>query len=206
MTESERNKLAKQHLPLVKKISLQMHNKCSAVDYDEIEGFGWFGLVNAMNKYDSSRSEMTFTQYAAYCILHAIRKGISQTGSEITVSYYYRKKAKEGDFEIPTVISRDSLFDGENEDHLIEMGVTDKEPSVDNAWNVLIDRIKENFPTDWSNMFFDEFGLDGHEVVKCKDIAINQGVSACLITKRTKKMIDFIKNDEELSELLRELL
>ena len=50
------------------------------------------------------------------------------------------------------------------------------------------------------------YGLDGHDVEKGKDIAERLGISGCLVTKRTKKIIEFIKNDKELSSILRDLL
>ena len=42
--------------------------------------------------------------------------------------------------------------------------------------------------------------------ISAKDIAERLGISGCLVTKRTKKIIEFIKNDPELSSLLRDLL
>jgi hypothetical protein len=55
-------------------------------------------------------------------------------------------------------------------------------------------------------MFYSVYGLYGHEVEKSKDIAKRFGISGCLVTKRMKKMIKFIQDDPELSEILRELL
>ena len=202
MTELERNNLAKQFLPLVKKISNQMYDKCS-LDYEEIEGFAWEGFVKAMNSYDETRSSMSFASYAAYGIRHAIQDGIYDTSSTIAVSYYMRKKMSERGEASPTAISIEKNY--ENEDHLSQLGFED-ETLFDNPWQVLIQKLSENFPRDWVDMFCDEYGLNGHPVVKCKEIAERLGVSGCLITKRTKKMHEFISSNDELRELLRELL
>ena len=202
MTELERNNLAKQFLPLVKKISNQMYDKCS-LDYEEIEGFAWEGFVKAMNSYDETRSSMSFASYAAYGIRQAIQDGISDTSSTIAVSYYMRKKMSERGEASPTAISIEKNY--ENEDHLAQLGFED-ETLFDNPWHVLIQKLSENFPKDWVDMFCDEYGLNGHPVVKCKEIAERLGVSGCLITKRTKKMHEFISSNDELRELLRELL
>ena len=202
MTELERNNLAKQFLPLVKKISNQMYDKCS-LDYEEIEGFAWEGFVKAMNSYDETRSSMSFASYAAYRIRHAIQDGISDTSSTIAVSYYMRKKMSERGEDTPTAISIEKNY--ENEDHLAQLGFED-ETLFDNPWQVLIQKLSENFPEEWVDMFCDEYGLNGHPVVKCKEIAERLGVSGCLITKRTKKMHEFISSNDELRELLRELL
>ena len=88
---------------------------------------------------------------------------------------------------------------------MAQLGFED-ETLFDNPWHVLIQKLSENFPKDWVDMFCDEYGLNGHPVVKCKEIAERLGVSGCLITKRTKKMHEFISSNDELRELLRELL
>jgi RNA polymerase sigma factor (sigma-70 family) len=201
-TEIERNELAKKYLPLVKKISNQMFNKCS-LDYDEIEGFAWEGFVLAMNNYDPKKSSMTFTSYAAYGIRNAILNGINENGRTIAISYYKQKKMKENGEELPTSVSLQNNFD--NEDHLLSLGIED-DTLFDNPWDVLIRKLNENFNKDWVDMFCSIYGLNGHDVEKGKDVAARQGISGCLVTKRTHKMIEFIQNDKELSDILRDLL
>ena len=46
------------------------------------------------------------------------------------------------------------------------------------------------------------FGLNGHEETKGKDIAKYFGISEGLVSQKVKKVIKFIKNDEELCEIL----
>ena len=166
-TEIKRNELAKKYMPLVKKISHQMLNQCS-LEYDEIEGFAWVGLVLAMNTYDSSKSSMSFTSYAAYGIRNAILNGINDTGRTISISYYKQKKMKENGEEVPSSISLNKNFD--NEDHLANLGFED-DVLLDNPWDVLIKKLKENFDEEWVDMFCSLYGLDGHEVEKGKEIA-----------------------------------
>lgn len=201
-TETERNELAKKYTPLVKKISHQMLNQCS-LEYDEIEGFAWVGLVLAMNNYDASKSSMSFTSYAAYGIRNAILNGINDTGRTIAISYYKQKKMKENGEEMPSSISLNKNFD--NEDHLASLGF-EEDVLLENPWDILIQKLKENFDEEWVDMFCSLYGLDGHAVEKGKDIAARLGVSGCLVTKRTKKIIKFIQDDAELSEILRDLL
>jgi len=202
MTEKEKNNLANQYLPLIKKISRQQQSNCS-LDYEEVEGFAWEGFMDAVNNYDETRSSMTFQQYLGWRVKHAILNGINKTGRTIKISYYMKRKMSAEGLEVPTTISVEKNF--ENEDHLCQLGFDD-EPSFDNPWDMLIAFVKNNFPAEWTEMFFDEYGLDGHEVIKCKDIAKKQGVSGCLITKRTKKIVQSIYENAELREILRELL
>ena len=44
------------------------------------------------------------------------------------------------------------------------------------------------------------------KIEKSKDIAKRQNISGCLVTKRMKKMIEYIQSDKELCDILRELL
>lgn len=201
-TEFERNELAKKYLPLVKKISNQFLNS-SPLEYDEIEGFAWEGFVLAMNKYDPTKSNMSFTSYAAFGIKNAIMNGINSSGQTIAVSLYNRKKMVERGENIPTSVSLEKNF--ENEDHLLSLGFED-DVVFDNPWKVMLDKVKENFDEEYVDIFCSIYGLDGHEVEKGKDVAERLGISGCLVTKRTKKIIDFIKNDKELSSILRDLL
>jgi RNA polymerase sigma factor (sigma-70 family) len=201
-TEFERNELAKKYLPLVKKISNQFFNS-SPLEYDEIEGFAWEGFVLAMNKYDPTKSDMSFTSYAAFGIKNAIMNGINSSGQTIAVSLYNRKKMAEKGEIIPTSISLEKNF--ENEDHLLSLGFED-DVVFDNPWRVMLDKVKANFDEEYVDIFCSVYGLDGHDVEKGKDIAERLGISGCLVTKRTKKIIEFIKNDKELSSILRDLL
>lgn len=203
MNEKERNDLAKQYLPLVKKITNQFSKKCG-LDYDEIESFAWEGFTIAMNTYNPQRSNMNFTQFAGYGIRNAILSGINNTQSTISVSYYIRKKMNETGGVVPTTISIEKNF--ENDDHLDALGLLDDETPDENPWELLIEKIKKNFPDDIADTFFSVYGLDGHKVEKAKDIAHRMNVSGSLITKRIKKVVDFIRNDKELSNALRETL
>lgn len=201
-TTVDRNELAKKYLPLVKKISNQMFAKCS-LEYEEIEGYAWEGFVLAMNKYDSSKSDMSFKSYAAYGIRNAILNGINESSRTVSISYYNQKKLKEKGEEIPSSVSLNLHF--ENEDHLANLGFED-DFILEDPWKLLIEKLKNNFDKDHVDIFCATYGLDGYEIVKGKDLAIKYGVSGCLITKRLKKMIKFIKNDPELFDALQELI
>lgn len=203
MNEKERNELAKQYVPLVKKIVNQFSKKC-ALDYDEIESFAWEGFTIAMNTYDPEKSKMTFTSFAGYGIRNAILSGISSTQSTIAVSYYIRKKMNETGGVVPTTVSIEKNF--ENEDHLDAIGLVDEDFVYEDPWQMLIKKLKNNFSEENVDTFCSVYGLDGHKVEKCKEIAQRMNVSGSLITKRIKKMIEFIKNDKELSNALRDAI
>lgn len=203
MNEKERNELAKQYVPLVKKIVNQFSKKC-ALDYDEIESFAWEGFTIAMNTYDPKKSKMTFTSFAGYGIRNAILSGISSTQSTIAVSYYIRKKMNETGGVVPTTVSIEKNF--ENEDHLDALGLVDEDFVYEDPWQMLMNKLKNNFSEENVDIFCSVYGLDGHKVEKCKEIAQRMNVSGSLITKCIKKIIKFIKNDKELSNALRDTI
>ena len=204
MNEKERNELAKQYMPLVKKITNQFFKKCN-LDYDEIESFAWEGFTIAMNTYDPSRSDMNFTQFAGYGIRNAILSGISNTQSTIAVSYYIRKKMAETGGIVPTTVSIEKNF--ENDDHLDALGLLDDCVEItEDPWKLLIKKLKNNFSEENVDTFCSVYGLDGHKVEKAKDVAHRMNISGSLVTKRIKKMVEFIKNDKELSNALREAI
>lgn len=203
LSKEERNQLAKQYLPLVKKISTRMF-KQSPLDYEEIEGFAWAGFIKAMDSYNPKVSNMSFLSWVSYGIRNAILSGQTQNGSTIRVSYYMRKKMNERGEDVPSTISLNKNFD--NEDHLLELGVKEDFLDSDNSWSLLKKRLDEHFPENWTDMFYSVYGLYGKKIEKSKDIAKRQNISGCLVTKRMKKMIEYIQSDKELCDILRELL
>lgn len=201
-TEISRNKLAKQFKPLVKKISNQFKDK-SNFDYEEIEGFAWVGFSLALEKYDPSLSNMKFESYLAYSIRNAILNGMNKFSRTIKISFYNQKKLKSKGESQPTSFSIDKYF--ENEDHLINLGVEDSK-CFENPWDILYKKISEKFDKNHAEILFSIYGLNGYKIEKGKDLAKKYNISGCLITKRIKKMVEFIKNDNELSDYLRDLL
>jgi len=55
-------------------------------------------------------------------------------------------------------------------------------------------------------MFYRIFGLKGFDDEKGKDVAKYFGVSEGLVSQKIKKMILFIRGDEELNEMLANLI
>jgi RNA polymerase sigma factor (sigma-70 family) len=217
-TKISQNELVKKYIPLVKKICNQHYGK-SALQYEDLEGYAWYGFTIAMNTYDASKSDMSFQSFLAYGIRNAILNGVNEDSRTIAVSYYKQKQMREKGETLPTAISIDKFYDKneskkcdyenilskDNKSNLAFLGI-ENETSFENPYNILINKIKENFNAEYVDMFCSVYGIDGHKVEKGKDIANRYNVSNCLVTKRIKKIIDFIKNDKELSDVLRDLL
>lgn len=201
-TEIEREKLARQYMPLVKKISYQLFNK-SSLEYEEVEGYAWEGFVLAMNKYDPERSNLSFKQYAAWSIRNSILNGINADSRTIKVSYYKQKQMKENEQEMPFSISLEKNFS--NDDHLYELGFEDN-ILFDNPWEVLIKELNREFKPEWVDMFLSIYGIDGRETVSCKELAKKYNISPALITVRKNKMIKYIQSKQELLDVLYDLM
>lgn len=210
-TESEREQLVKQYVPLVKKITNQLYAKfknnaenanITEFDYESLEGYAWEGFVIAMNKYNPERSSQTFTQFAAYNIRYSILNGINTCSRNINVSYYMIRKMKEKGEEQPSTVS---ISRNIREDHERELGYADN-VMFDNPWETLINKLNAHFPTDWVEMFMYIYGLDRHEVLKSTEIAKKFNVSPALVTIRKNKIIDYIKQDADMLDILSELL
>jgi RNA polymerase sigma factor (sigma-70 family) len=201
-TKMSQNKLAKQFIPLVKKICNQYYGK-SALEYEELEGYAWLGFTLALNSYDKTKSEMSFESFVAYGIRNAILNGVNTDSRTIAVSYYKQKQMRETGQDLPLALSINTYT--ENEDKINQLGV-ENEFTIENTFNVVLSKLREEFNEDYIDIFCSIYGLDGHKIEKNKEIAKRYNVSCCLITKRVKKIIDYIKNNNELSEYLRELL
>lgn len=214
--EKEKNQLVKQYVPLIKKISRQLYGKQPGIDYDDIEGFAYEGFALAINNYDTTRSKMTFTQYAAFSIRNAILNGINKYSDSLGISFYKKKQMLIENAVLPTITSLDSIvknnynrefgFAGEKQiDKNSTFGFAD-EILFDNPLKVLIYKVTKKFPNDWADIFFSVYGLNGNITKKQKDIAQEYNISCCLVTKRVQKIIEYIKTDKELINILKDLL
>lgn len=230
----ERNEKAKKYKPLVKKIVNQLKDYRLELSEKDLEGFGWVGFVNALNRYDPTRSNMSFTSFAAYEIRNAILSAINECGTTINISYYKKKQMINKQQDIPKIISLDEYFENQDycrsmasidynkggkhiykdnfdfhgtisDEKLIDFGFADR-IMFDSRWKIMIERLKERFDDRYLDVFFSTYGIDCHKIEKGKDIAKRLGISGALVTKRIKKVIDYIKSDKELCELLKDLL
>ncbi|HHY16080.1 MAG TPA: FliA/WhiG family RNA polymerase sigma factor [Firmicutes bacterium] len=74
--ESAREALVEQYIPLVKYVAGRLAiNLPSSVDVGDLEGFGFFGLLDAMEKFDHTRN-IKFETYASLRIRGAIIDGL----------------------------------------------------------------------------------------------------------------------------------
>ena len=205
-TQKEREEYANQYTPLVYKIANQNKDK-TPLTYDDIVGFGFEGLADAMNTYNPD-SGQSFLQYAAYRIYYFIMNGTNREGHIVTFSNYQQKKAKaEGR---PTYIHQSILSrtdsDGEEHWNIPEPSVDPDRTSVGNALEDIRIFVTSHFSARDADIFFQTFGLGDNEDVPRTQIAKQYKVSSAAITYVNQRIITAIRSDEALCEELEDLL
>lgn len=205
-TQKEREEYANQYTPLVYKIANQNKDK-TPLTYDDIIGFGFEGLADAMNTYNPD-SGQSFLQYAAYRIYYFIMNGTNREGHIVTFSNYQQKKAKaEGrpTYIHQSIISRTDS-DGEEHWNIPEPSVDPDRTSVDNALEDIRIFVTSHFSARDADIFFQTFGLGDKEDVPRTQIAKQYKVSSAAITYVNQRIITAIRRDEVLCEELEDLL
>ena len=205
-TQAEREEYARQYTPLVYKIANQNKDK-SPLTYDDIIGFGFEGLADAMNTYmpDSGQS---FLQYAAYRIYYFIMNGTNREGHIVAFSNYQQKKAKaEGrpTYIYQSIISKTDS-DGDEHWNIPEPSVDPDKISVSKALENIRIFVTSRFSKRDADIFFQTFGLGDKDDVPRTQIAKQYKVSSAAITYVNQRIIAAIRSDAALCEELEDLL
>lgn len=210
LTDRQKNEVAKKYNNLVVKITKQFFNK-GFQNWDQIESMAWEGLALAIDKYDDERSNMNFTQYAAFAIRNNILNCLTEESRTVKMSHYMQQKAKEKGDALFTTVSLDRKIDTQNEDDKrikeFKFNAYTKASFADgDTFEYLYSRLNEKFPKRECEMFYKAFGLNGYDDTKGKDIAKEYGVSEGLVSQKIKKMTSWIRKDNEMCEMLQNLM
>lgn len=207
-TEKERNELAKQYEPLVNKLTKQYTSRIQ-VEWNVVKSMAQEGLVIAMNSYDETKSKMTFTQFAAFAIRNNILSKLDEELRTVKLSSYAQKKVKEAGESLFNTVSIDQPIpaDADIKPREIVMGMYENAKFDDgDVYDYLYSRIDEKFIERDCKIFYKTFGLKGEEEMKGKDIAAEMGISEGLVSQKVKKIVTWIRKDNELCEMLSNLL
>ena len=214
MTTQEKEELAKKYQPLVYKIALQWIGKLP-LTFGDILGYGNMGLAKALNEYnpdkinkDGNKGSQTFQQYAAYSILHSILNGSNQEGHIVKFSAYQQKKRREQGESTHIMKSIDINVgpDGDYRLNIPEIGEEDKYIGLKDVYSRLYDRIESKFSKRDCDIFYKVLGLKDYKIVKGTDLAKQYHIAPCTITIIKNKIVNYIKQDEELCDELYELV
>lgn len=229
-TEKGRSAVIKQYGPLVYKIANQFIGK-ENLDKAELISVGFEGLTQAMNTYqkpidkselkdDAEREEAeeakrtSFKTWASYKIRWAILGEIYDNSRTIRMSYNDRRNAYTKGETTNLTTSLDSMAgkDGEEgsmQDHIAGLATTDTLTASEQQkrWDKLFDELGKHFSKRDMVVFLKYFGLGGEKEEKGKDIAAEFNMTPAMVTHIvTKKILPYIKSNEDLMDIMSDLL
>lgn len=209
LNQVEKNELVKQYEPLVNKMIMQFFSK-GTTSWENLRSMALEGLALAINNYDDSRSNMNFTQFAAFAIRNNILTCLDNELRTVKLSNYAQKKAVEAGETLFNSVSMDSMrnTDDENRKPLeIRIGMyADETFSDGDVFEYMYTRMEAKFSERDCGIFYRSFGLKGYEEMKGKEIAKEIGISESAVSLRVKKIIAWIRQDNDLCEVLSNLL
>lgn len=214
ISEKEKADLVKQYEPLINKLTKQFVSQVH-IDWDSVKSMAYEGFVLAMANYDDERSKLSFKQFAGWSIRNNILSSLDKELRTVSMSAYAQKKANEnGEATFNSVslsvISGDTGINGDDDTKAckeFKYGVYEKDKFSDgDVYEYLYSRLEDNFSERDCEMFYRVFGLKGYDDEKGKDVAKRFDVSEGLVSQKIKKMILFVRGDEELTEMLGNLI
>ena len=209
MSQREKNEVVKQYEPLVNKMIRQFFDK-GVAPWDQIKSMAYEGLVLAMINYDEERSSMNFTQFAAFAIRNNILTCLDNETRTVKLSAYAQKKAVENGeavFNTVRVDFKASANDDNRKPLEVRLGMFEDEKfSNGDVLEYLCTRLENQFTEIDCKIFYMSFGLKGYEEMKGKDIAAELGLHECIISQKKKKIIEWIRKDNNLCEVLASLM
>lgn len=211
MTELEKNKLVQQYEPLINKITKQYSNKVKA-SWEDIKSMAYEGFAIAINSYDSTRSSMTFAQFAGFAIRNNILTGLNNELRTVKLSAYAQKKATENGDAVFNSVSIETNWDsdsdrtgGPSKKDMLNLRQEEKFSDGD-IFETLYTKLENNLPMRDCEIFYRSFGLKDFDEEKGKDIAVHFGISRALVSIKLNAVIKFIQKDTELIDVLSNLL
>jgi RNA polymerase sigma factor (sigma-70 family) len=212
LTEREKNDLAVKYTPLVNKLINQYYSKGhigGLTGWDQISSMAWEGFAIAINTFDSERSTMSFTQFAAFSIRNNILTSLDNELRTVKLSAYAQKKAVEKGETLWNSVSIDRNVASRDDDQKpqdIKLGmVTQAKFDDGDLFSYMYSRLENQFTQRDCTIFYMAFGLNGYEEFKGKEIAKELKISEGLVSQKIKKMTKWIKQDAELCEMLQNL-
>lgn len=208
LTVNEKNSMVKKYEPLVNKMVSQFVGKV-AISWNEVKSMAYEGLVIAINSYDEEKSSMNFTQFAAFAIRNNILTSLDNELRTVKMSNYAQKKAAEaGEASFSTVrINTNSNDDDDRKcPQEIKLGMYENEKFSDgDVFEYMYSRLEDKFNTRDCEIFYRIYGLKGYEELTGVKLAKMYNVSVPTISVINKKIINYIKKDNELCEMIANL-
>lgn len=209
LTHKQKNELVKQFEPLINKLTSQFH-KTVQMDWDSIKSMAYEGFALALNKYDESRSSMSFMSFAAFEMRNNIMTRLTEESRTVKLPFEEQKRRKLDGGALFNTVSIDRSYNGEDEgvqakNIVMSMSHTEHFDEGD-TFDYIYSRLEEQFPLRECQMFYMTYGLKGMEECPNQEIAKHFNVSEGLVSQKKRKIIDWIKKDREICEMLHNLI
>ena len=81
----------------------------------------------------------------------------------------------------------------------------DRDCKYEDIYEYLYVRLEEKFSPRDCQIFYMSFGLKDYEETTGKDIAIELGISQCGVSNKLKRIVEYIRKDNDLCEMLAKL-
>ena len=202
----KRDAIAREHEYLMLRIVNQWDGRCP-LDRSLIEMQARYGLVYAMNHYREGTSQ-SFSQYAAWCMKNWILNGINEFGSVVRLNSGQRDKLRKAGLTTCNTVSIDRT-DTPDGDYEINQRIQDTSYEIscevtdhDTVFKRLVNFVKKNFDKRTRDIFFSTYHLNGCKLMKGSELAKKYGVSTALISQSNHSVIDRIRQNSTLCELL----
>ena len=213
MTNREKNELVLKYEPLVNKLTKQFVDKVHA-PWNDIKSYAYEGLAIAMNTYDADKSSMTFTQFAGFAIRNNILTSLNNELRTVKLSAYAQKKAIDsGEATFNTVSIEGDWTPGNDNGYTGTLKTkewmqlkTDALFADGDVFETLYSTLEDNFSARDCEIFYMTFGLKEYDVIKGKDIAVHFNISRSSVSIKINNIIEFIRKDNDLMEILSNLL
>ncbi len=206
VSEKGRNKVAKDFGPLMTKIVNQWDGQCP-LDRELLYMQAEYGLVYAMNHFKEGTSQ-NFIQYAAWCMRNWILNGIAEFGSTVRINPGRRSKMlKEGESVYVTFsIDRDT---DDSQDCELSRYISQNPEEIsyeimpkDKAIKRLTDFVDSNFNDRARDIFYSTYELKGHKRMKGVELCKKYNCTAPLISQINRSVIESVRENPELMEIL----
>lgn len=210
MSENDKNKFVKQYEKLINKIIGQFARRGCA-SWDDLTSMAYEGFMNAIMKYDENRSDQNFTQFAAYSIRFHILNSLTHEVRTVKMSGYHQKKALDAGETTWNMVRFEDLINNRkhNEDsyndEVLSQFIDDRDFSYETLYETIYDKLESEFSERDCDIFYRSVGLKNYGVMKGKDIAEELGISACAVSTKIKRIVNFLRKDKELCEMLAKL-
>ena len=231
-TEKGRNETAKRYDAIVWKLVRQYAGK-SNLEVDDLYSAGLRGLAWAINEYGKKSptrdtdekvqkiaNSQSFGQYAAWRIRQSILGEIESFSRVVRVP----KSQQQAERNASGTNTKNNAISGDN---VIGDGKGDKssnsktyfdlvggyenagknldQEDLDKLWNRVYQKLEQEFDKKTLDIYYDVYGIKGHEKLKSKDIAAKYGVVPSAISYYTSKIYNFMRQDSEMFAMLTDI-